>query len=364
MKKIIISLFALGLLFGCAPQKEIVKEKVEVIKEVIVEKEVPAAPVINYEIPPDWKDADKKAEKIKYFAPYLNDIKFFIDPGHGGTDRRGKSQDGKIVEADVNLRVALFLRGYLEKAGARVILSRDADSTVDLKYRSVLANNSGADYFISIHHNAPGKDGDNSTNFTSTFYHATEEDYEYEACERDLARFIQRDLSYVMGNPNGLGSFDGTYSDYNIYPKEGFSVLRRTEIPSVLVEASFFTNNREQQRLNNEEFNDIQAWGIFRGIGRYLVNGIPTVSFIREKTIKKGNDLSLQFLLKDEKGINKKSIEVLVDKKEVEFEYSTKDGILSIKIKDVKKGEHEVKVTAANKNGNHTLPFIQKVIVK
>ncbi len=364
MKKIIISVFVLVMLFGCAPQKVIVKEPVEVIKEVVVEKEVQGPPVILYEIPPDWKDADKKADKIKYFTPFLTDKKFFIDPGHGGKDRRGKSQDGKIVEADVNLRIALFLRGYLEKAGARVILSRDADSTVDLKYRSVLANESGADFFISIHHNAPGADGDNYTNFTSTYYHATEDDYEYEACERDLARFIQRDLSYVMSNSNGLGSFDGTYSDYNIYPKEGFSVLRRTDIPSVLVEASFFTNRREQQRLNSEEFNDIQAWGIFRGIGRYLVNGIPTVSFVREKTIKKGNSLSLQFLLQDEKGINKKSIEVLFDKEEVEFKYSPEDGIITIKMEDVKKGEHEVKVTAANKNGNHTLPFIQKVIVK
>lgn len=85
---------------------------------------------------------------------------------------------------------------------------------------------------------------------------------------------------------------------------------------------------------------------------------------LEKKTIKKGNSLSLQFLLQDEKGINKKSIEVLFDKEEVEFKYSPEDGIITIKMEDVKKGEHEVKVTAANKNGNHTLPFIQKVIVK
>jgi len=361
MKKRLLSLMVVGFLTACAPQKEIVIEKVEVIKEVPVEKKCEC---VRYELPPDWKDPVKKEEKITNFSKYLEGKKIFIDPGHGGSDRHGKSQDGKIVEADVNLRISLFLQKYLEKAGAIVFMSRTDDSTVDLKYRSELANKSGADYFISVHHNAPGGKGDNWTNYTSVYYHATESDYEYDPCEKDLAKYIQRDLAYVMDNAGGLGSFDGTYSDYNIYPKDGFSVLRLTEISSVLIEGSFFTNTSEQQRLNDPVFNDIQAWGIFRGIGRYFAAGIPEVKYLKEKSKIKSRTMTLNFSVTDEKGIDKKSIQVFFDKEELQYNYNAKDGIITVTIEELEKGEHEVKVIVANKNGNHNLPFVQKVIYK
>jgi len=361
MKKYILMVLGLGFLYACAPQKEIVKEKVEVVKEVLIEKPCECT---KYEIPPDWKDESKREEKIKSFSNVLSGIKFFIDPGHGGKDRHGKSKDGSVIEADVNLRVALNLKNYLEKAGCTVFISRTEDSTVDLRYRSELANKSGADFFVSIHHNAPGNADDTWTNFTSTYYHATEDDYEYNPCNRDLARYIQRDLAYVMDNSNGLGSFDGTYSDYNIYPKEGFSVLRRTEIPAVLVECSFFSNPTEQRRLNIEEFNAIQAWGIFRGIGRYFTAGIPSITFVKDKSIIKDSHAKLVFNLFDKKGINPKSIQVFFDSSEIDFVYDKKSGNVTIDIENLKKGEYEVKVIAANKNNNHSLPFIQKIKYK
>ncbi len=361
MKYYIYVILLLALITACAPTKEIVTEKVEVIKEVVVEKPCECT---KYELPPDWKDDVKREEKIKSFSSVLTGVKFFIDPGHGGKDRHGKSKDGSVVEADVNLRVSLYLRNYLQKAGAIVYMSRMADSTVDLKYRSELANKSGADFFISVHHNAPGNSNDNWTNFTSTYYHATEEDYEFNHCNKDLARYIQRDLAYVMDNSNGLGSFDGTYSDYNIYPKEGFSVLRRTNIPAVLIEGSFFTNPTEQRRLNIEEFNDIQAWGIFRGIGRYLTAGLPKIAFLKDRSIISEGTAKLVFNLSDKSGINAKSIKVFFDSSEVEYTYDKKTGNLIVEVNKLKKGEDEVKLIASNKNGNHALPFIQKIRYK
>jgi hypothetical protein len=50
----------------------------------------------------------------------------------------------------------------------------------------------------------------------AVYYHADEMDSLHEPCNHDIAGFIERDLSYIMHNPGGLGSFDGTYSDYNI----------------------------------------------------------------------------------------------------------------------------------------------------
>ena len=310
-----------------------------------------------YEYPPDWKEITARDSTIQYYSKYLSGKKIFLDPGHGGDDRRNKSQNGEIIEADVNLRVALALRDYLKQAGVTVEMSRDLDMTVPLALRSELANNCGADLFISIHHNAPGKINDNYTNYTSVYYHARETNYEYEPCNRDMARYIERDLSYVMGNPSGLGSFDGTYSDYIIYPGEGFSVLRRTTIPAVLVECAFHTSRLEELRLNNEEFNQIQAWGIFRGLGKYFRSGIPQIEYLEDSVKYASNAVKVSFVLKDSTGIDPKSIMVYFNKKEKDFSYDKVTNILSVKLNIDKSGTYPLRIICANKNGNHSLPF-------
>ncbi len=316
-----------------------------------------------YEIPPDWKETSNRDSTIKYYWKYLTGKKIFIDPGHGGEDRKNKNLKGDIIEADVNLRVSLFLKDYLLKAGANVEMSREEDKTVPLALRSEIANKSEADIFVSIHHNAPGKAEDNSTNYTSVYYHAKETDYEYEPNERDLAKYIQRDLSYVMGNPGGLGSFDGTYSDYIIYPGEGFSVLRKTNTPSVLVECAFHTSRLEELRLNDETFNQIQAWGIFRGIAKYFKAGIPEVELLNDSTKFKNGKLKASFYLKDSSGIDTKSIQVFWDKNEVDFSFDKKTSILSFEIDLLKEGSYSLKIICANKKGNHSLPFLKKVTI-
>lgn len=316
-----------------------------------------------YEYPPDWKESTLRDSTIKYYSKYLTGKKIFLDPGHGGEDRKNKNHNGDVIEADVNLRVALALQDYLKQASAEVEMSRSFDMTVPLALRSELANNYGSDIFISIHHNAPAKWEDNYTNYTSVYYHAKETDYEYEPCERDLARYIQRDLSYVMGNPGGLGSFDGTYSDYLIYPGEGFSVLRRTIIPSVLVECAFHTSRLEELRLNNDEFNQIQAWGIFRGIGKYFRSGIPQIEYLPDSLKYKNGELKLSFVLKDSTGINSKSIIVYFNKEEIKFSFDKSTGFLSVKLNISESGTYPLRIICANKNGNHSLPFHKNVIV-
>ncbi len=182
---------------------------------------------VYYVKPFDWHPEEKRDSTIKFFSPYFQGLKIFLDPGHGGTDRKNKGPAGLAIEADVNLKVALYLRDYLTKAGAIVKMSRDRDTFISLDDRSKLANEWEADIFISIHHNAPGRPGDIYTNYTSTYYHAFPNDYEYDHSSHDIARYVQRDLAYAMGNSGGLGSFDGTYSDYMIYPKAGFSVFTK-----------------------------------------------------------------------------------------------------------------------------------------
>lgn len=312
---------------------------------------------VYYDSPFEFDDKSALETYIDGCIPPLTGVKVFLDPGHGGDDRKNKGPQGIAIEADVNLRVSLHLREFLQKAGATVFMSREKDETVGLKERSTMANESGADIFISVHHNAPGKAGDNRTNYTSTYYHAKETDFEYEPMERDLAKFIQRDLAYVMRNSGGLGSFDGTYSDYWIYPGSGFSVLRLTKIPAVLLECGFHTHRWEEERLAIEEFNRIQAWGIFKGLCRYYKAGVPKISYV--KSIEKGNDTKIfSFIIEDKNGINEKSVRVYVDSSETNnFRFDKQKSTVNVEIKNSGNDSPIIRIIAANVNGNHAYPF-------
>jgi len=337
----VLSVFSLLLLYSCSSS--------------------PVVPLFEY--PPDWKNVSEREKTIADYSKYLSGRKIFLDPGHGGEDRRNTNKKGDVVEADVNLRVALNLKKYLEAAGARVFISRIKDTTVALGDRSVISNKSGAEIFISIHHNAPGKMEDDYTNYTSVYYHAKETDFEHEPCDRDIARYIERDLAYVMGNPGGLGSFDGTYSDYRIYPGEGFSVLRKKTIPGVLVECAFHTSRLEELRLNNEDFNQIQAWGIFRGFAKYLKAGIPEISILSDSLKSDNNNLRMSFIISDTAGVNDKSIQVFINNEEKDFTFDKISNLLTIKMEDVHPGIYPLRIIAANKNGNHSFPFRKKIVV-
>ncbi|HET8733642.1 MAG TPA: N-acetylmuramoyl-L-alanine amidase [Anaeromyxobacteraceae bacterium] len=82
-----------------------------------------------------------------------------LDPGHGGEKEGALSVDGRR-EKDITLQIARLLRKRLEKQGARVVLTRYGDDSVDLPRRAAIANAEEADLFVSIHLNsAPGGPG-------------------------------------------------------------------------------------------------------------------------------------------------------------------------------------------------------------
>ncbi|QQS34864.1 MAG: N-acetylmuramoyl-L-alanine amidase [Ignavibacteriales bacterium] len=313
---------------------------------------------LYYDVPPELNSLEKLSAFIEVYSPYIKNKMIFIDPGHGGEDRKNRGYQGLAIEADVNLSVSLELKKLFILAGAVVQMSRELDETVPLKLRSEMANKSGADIFISIHHNAPPLEGDDYTNYTSTYFHSLAENYNYEPCERDIAKFIQRDLAYAMRNSGGPGSFDGTYSDYSVYPGDGFSVLRLTEIPAVLVECGFHTHKIQEQKLADEFFNKIEAWGIFKGLCRYFKAGIPEIKF-RSRS-ENDSTVTETFFISDSSGIDINSIKVYTDSVKSEFGYDTLTNVLSVDLKKEKKYS-ELRIIAANKNGNHSFPFTRKL---
>lgn len=317
-----------------------------------------------YELPAEFRFPEKKIEFAKNYYPYISGKKIFIDTGHGGTERGNKGFESFEAEANLNLKVSLYLRDFLTQAGAIIFMSRTKDTTIDLKQRSVMADSSGADMFISIHHNAPASSEDIWTDYTSTYYHSKQNNYDYEPCDRDLARFVQRDLAYAVRNSGGLGSFDGTYSDFIIYPGDGFSVLRETKIPAVLVECVFSTDHFEAGRLDEDEFNKIEAWGIFKGLCRYFKTGIPEIIPVSKIDTLSAGYINFNFILKDSSGIDFNSIKAQFDSTDVNvISFDDSTGLLSVGINNVLPGVHSFKVVVANKNGNHSFPFHKTVFI-
>ncbi|MCX6137032.1 MAG: N-acetylmuramoyl-L-alanine amidase [Ignavibacteriales bacterium] len=322
------------------------------------------APSVYYVKPTDWRTREKQDSVIRTYASSLKGWKFYVDPGHGGEDRFNHGSANDVIEADINLNVSLHLADYLRRAGATVILSRDKDTSVTLSDRPKMANASGADILISVHHNATGGK-DNTTNFTSVWYHANEGDLEYHPSNHDIAKFIQRDLSYVMGNAGSNHSvfFDGTMSDYSVYPNAGFAVLRIAKIPAALIEGSFFSSDYEEQRLKLAEFNDIEAWGVFKGISRYIRAGIPRITMVSDSVFSV-HAPSFELRAADSSGIDKKSVMVTIDRKEIESRFDTVGSRIFAAVPGpLINGLHMLEVYVRNKKGNAAFPFRKKILI-
>lgn len=180
-------------------------------------------------------------------------MKIFIDPGHGGSDRANVGPTG-YVEADGVLDISLMLKGFLERLGFEVKMSREEDKTVDLKKRSIMSNNWGADLFLSIHTNAfhnPSVGG------LEIFYPFGDE-YALES-----SNLILEELTEETGWRN-RGSKTRLIMDKNspIYNMDYYSVIRETNAPALLLELGFHSNPEEEKLLLMKSFRERLAASI------------------------------------------------------------------------------------------------------
>ena len=167
-----------------------------------------------------------------------------LDAGHGGYDRGGVPGQ-RIAEKDKTLDVALRLRRILQANGYRVIMTRDSDVFVPLPTRVAIANSYRGASFVSIHFNCASRVGANGI-----------ETYYYRSDSASLAASIHRNV--VSGAP----------SENRGIRRRGFYVLRRTAIPSVLVECGFLTNPTEGRLALTGDYRQKLAEQIARGIRR------------------------------------------------------------------------------------------------
>ncbi len=181
-----------------------------------------------------------------------------IDAGHG--DHDSGAQFGGVQEKNLTLAVAKKLALEMSAAGARVIMTRTDDTFIELTERARIANSAKADLFISVHINSSAKV---SMSGTITFYSGPN------AIKELLARCIQSEIAAVSGLP-GIGA----WSDKRIYATKGFSVLRNTTMPGVLVELGFINHPRDRARMVTPEFQSVVAKAIVRGVRKFLGDGV------------------------------------------------------------------------------------------
>lgn len=217
-----------------------------------------------------------KWDKVDYIIPpqasKLKNLKFCLSPGHGGEGMLLGYKAGPTGgrEAEFNLKTALYLSEFLKKAGAKVVLTRDGDYYINLQDRCRIANNSGANYYIAMHHNAVSSP---KANYCTVFYHGTPEDAIQSI---DMARNVRRSINELMRTP-GIPWLP-VPSDYVIYPEWGFGEIRGVEVPAILGESTFHSNPDEEKRLKTHAYNRREAYGYFLGIVNYIYDGVPTAT--------------------------------------------------------------------------------------
>lgn len=187
-----------------------------------------------------------------------------IDPGHGGIDGGASAADG-TVEKNINLNIALELEKLLKENGFKVFLTRDEDRGLysdsgsvkekkiqDLNERCKLKKDTNCDLFISIHLN---KFSDASCKGAQVWYSKNNE-------SEEIANIIQSNL---------VADLDSSNHRKPKFAKDMYKVLRTNDdMPGVIVECGFLSNNEDLSNLKNESYQKKVAESLNKSIKNYF----------------------------------------------------------------------------------------------
>jgi len=206
-------------------------------------------------------------------APALRVI--VIDAGHGGKDTGTQNKPLKVDEKYMTLDVANRLRALLVKQGYRVVMTRTDDRFIELARRAEIANNAGADLFISIHFNAVA--GSSSVRGSETYVMTPR-------YQRSTGS-AKREPSDNVANPGNAmdpwNSLLGYYMHAKVLAELGsvdrgfkrarFAVLRLVNSPAVLIEAGYLSNNDEARRIATPAYRAALAEALADGVKSYAL---------------------------------------------------------------------------------------------
>lgn len=176
-----------------------------------------------------------------------------IDPGHGGFDN-GATYNGRR-EKDDNLAIALAIGQILENSGVDVSYTRTTDRYDSPAQKARIANETGADYLVSIHRNAAY--APNTYEGVQTLV------FENSGPRRQLAEAINSELEEIGFNNIGVET------------RRDLAILRRSNMPAVLVEVGFIDNDYDNSILDADLNRTAQAIadGILKSVGTMPASG-------------------------------------------------------------------------------------------
>jgi N-acetylmuramoyl-L-alanine amidase len=179
-------------------------------------------------------------------------MRICLDAGHGGYDPGAVGPCG-LEEAGVVLaiskQVLIELRGY----GIETFLTRDKDIFIELNKRCSIANEWGADFFVSIHANSDGPSA-----------HGIETLYVSQA-GKELAAPIQQSLVLATNE-----------TDRGLKLRKDLAVLNMTDMPAALTEIGFISHPQTEVKLGSASYQKLLAEAIVEGIIKGIKEeGIP-----------------------------------------------------------------------------------------
>lgn len=241
-------------------------------------------------------DAAHRASKVDIRSRQVSDMAsqlgltvhtVFIDAGHGGRDP-GTSHNN-VLERLITLDVAMSLGRLLEANGLEVVYSRTRDMAVSLSERTRKANAARADLFVSVHVNASA---DQRVSGLETYYldlasnpqAARVAALENAGSDHRLGD-MRNMLADVMLNARveesrrlatdiqRLSMFRLKRRDFTVrnngVKAAPFHVLIGAQMPAVLVELGYCTNQTEARNLSNPKYRHALAEGLAEGILAY-----------------------------------------------------------------------------------------------
>lgn len=164
-------------------------------------------------------------------------VKIMIDAGHGGYDA-GAVYNGRR-EKDDNLNLALAVGDILKSQGYDVVYTRTDDVYDSPVQKARIGNESGADFFVSIHRNSSPTP--NQYNGVQTLI------YDDSGIKKTMAENVNKRLEEVG------------YRNINVDVRPDLAVLRRTSMPAILVEAGFINNNKDNNLFDSKFEETAQA---------------------------------------------------------------------------------------------------------
>ena len=231
-------------------------------------------------LPPALAVGKGKTEKVKNPVSVKDVPRVFINPGHGGHDSDdrhmptwviGRQDTVHYYESNSNLTKGLALVEILHNKGYETAISRKTNNTeddLDLFEIVLLAANSGADVFFSIHSNATGIE--KKLNFPLGLYRG----WDGQPVVEGSLKLSELVMKYAAKNQLAVWTHkqrsNGDWSFYDWGYKVGLGVLRFNKLPGMLSEGSFHDYLPERERLLNNGYCWLEAWNQSQAFDEYF----------------------------------------------------------------------------------------------